>query len=78
MGRGVEREILEKSRDNVMTEALYSKKQYPSLEGLKTVIDDLAERDPRAKSAKPEQFVDMNFIRDLDQSGYIDGLYKRK
>jgi hypothetical protein len=42
------------------------------------VIDDLAERDPRAKSAKPEQFVDMNFIRDLDQSGYIDGLYKRK
>jgi NitT/TauT family transport system substrate-binding protein len=78
MGRGVEREILEKSRDNVMTEALYSKKQYPSLEGLKTVIDDLAERDPRAKSAKPEQFVDMNFIRELDQSGYIDGLYKRK
>jgi hypothetical protein len=61
-----------------MTEAFYSKKQYPSLEGLKTVIDDLAERDARAKSSKPEQFVDATFIRELDQSGYTDGLYKKK
>jgi NitT/TauT family transport system substrate-binding protein len=75
---GVEREILEKSYENVMTETLYPKKQYPSLEGLKTVLDELAERDPRAKSAKPEQFVDASFIKELDQSGYIDGLYKKK
>src|SRR5262245_1894779 len=72
-----DREILERSRDNVLTEAMYPKKQYPSLEGLKTVLEDLAERDPRAKSAKPEQFVDPSFIRDLDQSGYI-GLYRKK
>ena len=78
MGSGLERETLEKSYDNVMTEALYPKKQYPSLEGLKTVIEEVAERDPRAKSVKPEQFVDFTFIKELDQSGYIDGLYKRK
>jgi NitT/TauT family transport system substrate-binding protein len=78
MGSGLDREILERSRDDVMHETLYPKKQYPSLEGLKTVIDDLAERDPRAKSVKPEQFVDMSFIRELDQSGFIDGLYKKK
>jgi NitT/TauT family transport system substrate-binding protein len=78
MGGGVEREILEKSRDNVLTEALFPKKQYPTLEGLKTVLDDLAERDPRAKTAKPEQFVDLSFIKELDQSGFIDGLYKKK
>jgi NitT/TauT family transport system substrate-binding protein len=78
MGSGVERDILEKSRDNVLTEALFPKKQYPSLEGLKTVLDEIAERDPRAKTAKPEQFVDLSFIRELDQSGFIDGLYKKK
>jgi len=78
MGRGLDREILEKSRENVLTEAMYPKKQYPSLEGLKTVLDELAERDPRAKSAKPEQFVDASFIRELDQSGFIDNLYKKK
>jgi NitT/TauT family transport system substrate-binding protein len=78
MGSGVERDILEKSRENVLTEALFPKKQYPSLEGLKTVLDEIAERDPRAKTAKPEQFVDLTFIRELDQSGFIDGLYKKK
>lgn len=78
MGGGLDRDILEKSRDNVLTEAMYPKKQYPSLEGLKTVIEDLAERDPRAKTTKPEQFADMSFIRELDQSGFIDGLYKKK
>jgi hypothetical protein len=78
MGSGLDREILEKNRENVMSEALYPKKQYPSLEGLKTVIDEIAERDPRAKTAKPEQFVDFTFIKELDQSGYSDGLHKKK
>ena len=78
MGSGLDHEILEKSWENVMTEAFYPKKQYPSLEGLKTVIDEIAERDPRAKTAKPEQFVDFTFIKELDQSGFIDGLYKKK
>jgi NitT/TauT family transport system substrate-binding protein len=78
MGGGVDRDILEKSRENVLTEALFSKKQYPSIEGLKFVIDDLAERDPRAKNVKPEQFVDLTYIKELDQSGFIDGLYKKK
>lgn len=78
MGGGVEREILEKTRENVLTEALFPKKQFPTIEGLKFVIDDIGERDPRAKSAKPEQFLDITFIKEIDQSGYIDGLYKKK
>jgi NitT/TauT family transport system substrate-binding protein len=77
MGSSVDREILEKSRENILTEALMPKKQYPSLDGLKTVLEDIAERDPRAKTAKPEQFVDFSFIKELDGSGFIDGLYKK-
>jgi hypothetical protein len=26
---------------------------------------------------KPEMFFDSSFIRELDQSGFIDGLYER-
>jgi NitT/TauT family transport system substrate-binding protein len=78
MGSGVEREILEKTYENVLSERFYPKKQYPSLEGLKTVLEDIGERDPRAKTAKPEQFVDFTFIKELDQSGFIDNLYKKK
>jgi len=78
MGGGVDREILEKTRDNVLTEALFPKKQYPTIEGVKFVLEDLSERDPRAKTAKPEQFIETSFIKELAQSGFIDGLYKKK
>ena len=32
---------------------------------------------PKAKGAKPEDFADLRFIKELDDSGYIDKLYKK-
>ena len=32
----------------------------------------------KGKPAKPEDFADLSFIRELDQSGYIDALYKKR
>jgi hypothetical protein len=32
----------------------------------------LAEKDARARAAKPEGFADLSFIKELDQNGYID------
>jgi hypothetical protein len=31
----------------------------------------------KAKTAKPEDFADMHFIKELDESGFIDDLNKR-
>ena len=72
-----DRESLEKGYDDYITEKSLPRKQYPSLPGLKTVLDYLAERDPKAKTVKPEDLVDDRFIREFDQSGFIDGLYKK-
>ena len=52
-------------------------KPYPIIEGIRTVLDEIALTDPSAKNAKPEQFVDSSFIAKLDKSGYIDRLYKQ-
>ena len=41
-------------------------------------IPEPLKNDPKAKAAKPEDFVDMRFIKELDKSGYIDRLYKGK
>jgi hypothetical protein len=41
-------------------------------------LDLLAEENPKAKTAKPQDFVDARFIKELDDSGYIDGLYQGK
>jgi NitT/TauT family transport system substrate-binding protein len=49
----------------------------PSPEGVKTMLDDLAPRNPKAKAADPRQFVDMSFVNELESSGFIKRLYGR-
>ena len=73
----VDKDIMDKSHAVSVTEDLFPRKQYPSLEAIKTALEDIADEDPKAKALKPESFVDMSFIAELDKSGYIDNLYKR-
>jgi len=73
-GHGVERDILEKTWANLLNDLVLPRKQYPSLEGIKTILATEA----KGKPGKPEDFVDMTFVRELDKSGYIDSLYKKK
>jgi NitT/TauT family transport system substrate-binding protein len=60
----------------VFIEEVIEKKPYPTIEGLQMVLEQIGERDFKAKTAKPEQFVDTTHLRELDQSGFIDSLYK--
>jgi NitT/TauT family transport system substrate-binding protein len=49
----------------------------PTPEGVKTLLDDLAPRDPKAAAADPKAFVDASLVRELETSGFIKQLYKR-
>src|SRR5215468_232357 len=71
-----DKEILERTYDDISTDDRLPPKQYPTLEGLKSILESLAPTDLKAKAAKPEDFVDMRFIRELDENGFIDDLYK--
>ncbi len=55
---------------------LLPEKPYPTLRGIQIMLRELAEKEPKAQTAKPEQFVDMSFVKELDSSGFIDRLYK--
>ncbi|HEY1235243.1 MAG TPA: ABC transporter substrate-binding protein [Candidatus Binatia bacterium] len=52
------------------------RKPYPTVDGMKTVLDELALKVPAAKTAQPREFMDTRFIEELDRSGFIDALYK--
>ena len=52
------------------------RKPYPTVEGMKAVLDELALKLPAAKTAQPREFMDTRFVEELDRSGFIDGLYK--
>src|SRR5437867_9212992 len=57
-GGNVERDILEKSWELLTEENMLPKKQYRTFAGLKFILAPLAEKDARAKAAKPEDVVD--------------------
>ena len=66
-------ELLDRTYDGAIAEHKLPAKQYPTLEGLKTILAS----EPKAKGSKAEDFVDLRFITELDDSGYIDKLYRR-
>jgi len=69
-----EKEILDETY--VAYKKLTEKKPYPTLKGIQFQIDDVAKRNPKAKGTKPEDFINITFLKELDQSGFIDKLYK--
>jgi len=74
--RGLQdREILEKAYDRSVTDDMLPPKQYPTPEGIKTILAGLVKEEPKAKLARPEDFVDAAFVNELDRNGSIDGLY---
>jgi NitT/TauT family transport system substrate-binding protein len=52
------------------------KKPYASDKGLQAVLDAIALRNPRAKQFKPQDFTDASYLRELDQSGFIDKAFQ--
>ena len=44
---------------------------YPSVEAMKVALDQIAEKDPRARSVRAEQFIDSSFMQELDKEGFL-------
>jgi ABC-type nitrate/sulfonate/bicarbonate transport system substrate-binding protein len=69
-----DQEILEETYDFYSDKV--SPKPYPTVKGMQAVLGDLASRILRPKMPKPLQLVNLSFLKELDESGYIDRLYK--
>jgi hypothetical protein len=53
------------------------KKPYPSLNGVKALLDLAATDRPEAARVSAERFVDMSLLKELDEAGFIDRLYAK-
>jgi NitT/TauT family transport system substrate-binding protein len=69
-----DRKIVEVGYEDVRE--AYQRKPYPTVKGIELALEELSARNPNAKKAKPEQFYDPRFIKELDESGFIDRLYR--
>jgi ABC-type nitrate/sulfonate/bicarbonate transport system substrate-binding protein len=50
---------------------------YPNAEGVKTLLDDIAPRTPKATTAEPKSFVDLTLVQELEAAGFFKQLYKK-
>lgn len=48
---------------------------YPTVGGIRFVLDQLAPQNPKAKTVAPETLMDTRFVKQLDDSGFIKALY---
>ena len=71
-----DREALEETYREIALKTM-PEKPYPTLPGIQTIIDELAPKNPKAKTARLEDFVDMSFVKKLDDEGYFERLYKK-
>jgi NitT/TauT family transport system substrate-binding protein len=49
---------------------------YPTLKGIQFILDGMAEKQPQARKAAPENFVDLALLQEIDQSGFFKQLWK--
>jgi NitT/TauT family transport system substrate-binding protein len=50
---------------------------YPTVGGLRFVLEQVAIREPKAKDFAPETFMDTRFVKQLEYSGFIKSLYPK-
>jgi len=69
-----DREALEDAYESFVVKQ-FPRAPYAMPASVQAIFDLAAARDPRAKTADPQGFIEPRFIRELDQSGAIDKLY---
>lgn len=71
-----DRKLLEASY-NVESKSLEPRLEI-KLEGIQSTLDEIAPVDPRAKTVKPQEMVDMRYLDEMNKSGFMDQLWGEK
>ena len=70
--RVTDREILEETQNEYLN--YIESIPYVSRKGVETILAELATGDPKARQAKPDDFVDMKFVAELEKDGFFKKL----
>ncbi len=63
---------------NEIVAKLTLKVPYPTERGIQLYLDQLKIKNPKAAQAKPSDFTDVSFLKELESSGFIDKIVQIK
>ena len=52
------------------------RRAFPNMQGFSYGLEEVAKRLPAAKDKKPEDFINMRFLNELEKEGFFKELYK--
>ncbi len=55
-----------------------SRVPYPTVGGIRFVLEQITAQNPKAKNFSPETFMDVRFVKQLEESGFIESLYAKR
>ncbi|MBI4523409.1 MAG: ABC transporter substrate-binding protein [Deltaproteobacteria bacterium] len=74
--RNQDRELLDNMYESLVKK-VFRAAPYATVGGAQNILEQIALTNPKARQAKPQDFIDDRFIRELEESGYIKDLYRR-
>jgi NitT/TauT family transport system substrate-binding protein len=74
--RGLSRDVLEGA--HAANSELLVEDTYPTIDGLRQTLEVQALTDPRAAKARAEDLVELRFVNELRQSGFLEKLYGKR
>jgi hypothetical protein len=48
---------------------------YPTTKGIQMVLDEIGSREVKAKNLSPAALIDVHYLNELEQSGFVKNLY---
>jgi NitT/TauT family transport system substrate-binding protein len=74
--RTTDSDLLAESSYDIQITKYMMKVPLTTTEAVRSVLDELAERSPKAREQEPSKFFDDRFVRQLQTSDFIDSLYR--
>jgi len=74
--RIAERDMLEETYNHYAVKVM-PRVPYPTMKGIRLVLDEIASRSPKAREIALDSLVDLGYLREIDNSGFIKALYER-
>lgn len=71
-----EREMLEETYRHYAVNVM-PRIPYPTMKGIQMVLDEIGSRSPKAREISPASLVDVTFLKELDNGGFIRALYDK-
>ncbi len=72
--RTTERDILEETYRHYAVKVM-PKVPYPTTKGIQLVLDEIGARNPKARELSPASLVDLTYLKEIENSGFVKSLY---